>query len=144
MGIIRLPATVSEWETYYDLRYRVLREPLGQPRGSEQNDGDHTGQHFAYWENNRLLAIARLDKDSDTSIYQIRFVAVEFNQQGKGIGKQLMLAVEDEVKAQNGKKIILQARENAVDFYKSLGYELIEKTHLLFGQIQHYLMQKEL
>lgn len=144
MGIIRLPYNQKEWDNYYDLRYRILREPLGQPRGSERNDGDTTGEHFSYWENDVLLAIARLDQDSKEGVYQIRFVAVEFNQQGKGIGKKLMVGVENHVKAKDGSKIILQARENAVDFYKSLGYSLVEKTHLLFGQIQHYLMVKEL
>jgi predicted GNAT family N-acyltransferase len=38
--------------------------------------------------------------------------------------------------------MILQAREGAVKFYQSLGYKVIEKTYLLFGQIQHYKMEK--
>jgi ribosomal protein S18 acetylase RimI-like enzyme len=46
---------------------------------------------------------------------------------------------------QNGrKKIILHAREIAIGFYQKLGYETIEKSHLLFGEIQHYLMEKTL
>ena len=40
--------------------------------------------------------------------------------------------------------IILQARGNAVQFYKNNGYEIVQKTHLLFGEIQHWLMRKEL
>ena len=47
---IRLPKTEDEWEDYYDLRYRVLRQPLNQPRGSEKNDGDEDGIHFALYE----------------------------------------------------------------------------------------------
>jgi tRNA-dihydrouridine synthase len=41
-------------------------------------------------------------------------------------------------------KIILHAREVALNFYTKLDYKLIEKSHLLFGEIQHYLMEKEL
>ena len=38
--------------------------------------------------------------------------------------------------------ITLQAREKAVSFYERHGYELVKKTHLLFGSIQHYQMKK--
>ena len=37
---VRAPRNEKEWEDYYDLRYRILREPLGKERGSEKNDGD--------------------------------------------------------------------------------------------------------
>ncbi len=56
--IIRSPKNDLEWEQYYDLRYRVLRQPWKQPRGSERNEGDETGEHFALYENEKLMAIA--------------------------------------------------------------------------------------
>ena len=40
------------------------------------------------------------------------------------------------------KFIILNARENAVPFYQKLGYNITEKSNLLYGKIQHYRMQK--
>ena len=40
---IRSPKTTDEWQEYYDLRYRVLRQPWNQPRGSERNEGDKKG-----------------------------------------------------------------------------------------------------
>ncbi|MEN9442704.1 MAG: hypothetical protein RLZ33_2781, partial [Bacteroidota bacterium] len=46
---IRSPQIEREWEEYFDLRYRILREPLNQPKGSERNDGDATGIHFALY-----------------------------------------------------------------------------------------------
>ena len=36
------------------------------------------------------------------------------------------------------------ARENALNFYRSCGYTLLTKTHLLYGIIQHYQMRKDL
>lgn len=143
MGIeIRSPKSDQEWKTYFDLRYRVLRQPLNQPIGSERNEGDETGIHLALFENDILFAIARLDQTDTATVYQVRFVAVEFNQQNKGYGKLIMLACEKEVMALGGTEIILHARDYAVAFYKSLHYELIEKSYLLFGQLQHYLMRK--
>jgi predicted GNAT family N-acyltransferase len=144
MGIeIKAPETVKEWEEYYDLRYRVLREPLGQPRGSERNEGDETGIHFGLYENGVLKAIARLDK-SGKKIAQVRFVSVETDQQGSGFGRMIMEATEEEAKRRGDTKMILHARDYAVDFYLKLGYTLIEPSHKLFGILQHFLMEKTL
>lgn len=140
---IRSPKTANEWEEYYDLRYRILREPWRQPRGSEKNEGDATGMHFGLYDSNQLLGILRLDS-MEIGISQIRFMAVETSNQGKGIGENLMLFAEEISKNRGDKKIILHAREVALGFYNKLGYQLVEKSHLLFGEIQHYLMEKSI
>lgn len=140
---IRSPKTESEWNEYYDLRYRVLREPWNQPKGSERNEGDLTGIHAAYFSKGKITGIVRIDK-SDESISQIRFMAVEFKEQGKGIGDKLMREMEVIASERGDKKIILHAREIAIGFYEKLGYKLLNKSHNLFGEIQHFLMEKEL
>jgi GNAT superfamily N-acetyltransferase len=71
-------------------------------------------------------------------------MAVDANHQGKGLGKLIVQYLEARAKEEAMGEIILQARENAVEFYKSLGYELVEPTFKLFGEIQHYLMRKQL
>lgn len=140
---IRTPTTEYEWEKYYDLRYRILRQPLNQPRGSEKNEGDEVGIHFALFEDQQLLAIARLDH-TETGVSQVRFVAVESNQQGKGYGIQIMAATEKRSKSIGCYKMMLHARDYAVPFYKKIGYRLIEPSYKLFDVLQHYLMEKEL
>jgi predicted GNAT family N-acyltransferase len=140
---IRSPKTKKECEEYYDLRYRILREPWNQPRGTERNDGDETGIHFALFKSGKIKAIARLDQ-SDQFESQVRFVAVEFNLQGNGFGRLIMEACEKAAIERGDNKIILHAREVALNFYKSLNYKLVQKSHLLFGEIQHYLMEKDL
>lgn len=144
MGItIKSPYTEKEWEDYFDLRYRVLRKPLDQPLGSERNEGDETGAHFAVYDNHQLKAIARLDQ-SDEKITQVRFVAVESNSQGKGYGRLIMEATEQFAKSEGNTKMILHARDYAVDFYTKLNYKTIEPSYKLFGVLQHFLMEKEL
>lgn len=139
---IRSPQSEKEWEDYYDLRYRILREPLGKPRGSERNALDETGVHLAlYDENSTLQAIARLDV-AEPGIAQVRFVATEENARGKGYGRKIMEAVEQASIDRGDHKLILHARDYAVDFYLRLDYTLIEKSHLLFGVLQHFLMEK--
>jgi predicted GNAT family N-acyltransferase len=89
------------------------------------------------------MAIARLDEHS-MDVAQTRFVAVEADQQGKGYGKLIMYAVEQEATEKEYAKMILHARDYAVDFYKKLGYEVVEPSYKLFDVLQHYLMEKEL
>jgi len=140
---IRTPKTDAEWRDYYDLRYRILRAPLNQPRGSEKNDGDTTGVHFALYEEGQLMAIARLDQ-AESGVSQVRFVAVEANSQGKGFGKSIMEATEKAAKNRGDSLMTLHARDYAVDFYRKLNYELVEKSHNLFGVLQHFFMRKYL
>lgn len=144
MGIIiRTPENQNEWDAYYDLRYRVLREPLKQLRGSEKNEGDASGIHFALYDDSTLKAIARLDQSSE-HIAQVRFVAVESHSQGKGYGRLIMEATEIKAKEIGNSKMILHARDYAVDFYIKLNYKLLEPSYKLFDVLQHYLMEKKL
>ena len=138
---IRAPKTEKEWEAYYDLRYEVLRKPLGKPIGSERNEGDALGIHFALFDNDAIRAIARLDS-IDKNTCQVRFVAVSSEMQGKGYGKLIMLRVEAEGRKEGYSKLILHARDYAVEFYKKLDYKLIGESYKLFDILQHYLMEK--
>ena len=140
---IRTPQTPGEWDNYYDLRYRILREPLGKERGSERNDGDQTGIHFALFDNEIVVGVARLDKVDDHTC-QVRFVAIETAIQGKGFGKTLMDSVELEGKRIGYNKMILHARDYALPFYQNLNYELIGPSYKLFDVLQHYEMHKNL
>ena len=137
----RAPQTPSEWEAYYDLRYRVLREPLGKERGSERNEGDATGTHFACFKATKIVGVARLDKLDDTTC-QVRFVAIESDLQGLGLGKIIMQAVEESAIQSGFKQMVLHARDYALPFYEKLGYQLIGPSYKLFDVLQHFEMHK--
>lgn len=141
--MIRSPKTKEEWDSYYDLRYTILRAPWNQPRGSERNEGDETAKHFAFFDRESIIGVGRLDI-MPNAIGQIRFMAVAEHQQGSGVGKNLMLHMETLAKEAQCKEIILHAREIAIPFYAKLGYLINEKSHLLFDEIQHYLMTKNI
>lgn len=138
---VKIPKSPEEWDAYYDLRYRILREPLGKERGSERNEGDETGRHFALYENRQLIAVARLDR-VDQTICQARFVAVESSLQGKGYGKKIMTALEHEAAGLGYRKLILHARDYALSFYEKLGYTLVGPSYKLFDVLQHFEMFK--
>ena len=139
---IREPKSAAEWTSYYALRYRVLRQPWNQPLGSERDDYEFDHMHFAAFDDNEIVGVGRLDFIEPTT-RQIRFMAVEPNVQSKGIGAGLMRRMEAEAWDSGAIVIILHARENALGFYEKLGYVSVEPSHLLFGEIQHFLMKKK-
>lgn len=126
------------------LRYEILRKPWNQPLGSEKDANEHSSIHImACDQNNTILGVCRLQFNSSTET-QIRFMGVKEDTQGLGIGKQLLTYAEQKAKQMGATKQILQARENAVEFYKKCGYTLVEKSFLLWDEIQHYLMEKKI
>jgi N-acetylglutamate synthase-like GNAT family acetyltransferase len=139
------PSTSKEFKKYYNLRYEVLRKPWGQPMGSERDKREEISIHRMIVDENSgdVLAVGRLQFNSIHEA-QIRYMAVADKFQGKGLGSQLISVLEDVARGKGIQRIILSARENALQFYKNNGYEIIEKTHFLFGKIQHWLMRKEL
>lgn len=138
---IRCPNSAQEWEDYYNLRFLVLRKPWNQIPGSEKDDLEHLGVHRAAYLHGRIAGVGRLDNVDETTA-QIRFMAVSETFQGQGIGSALLEALENEAWHMGKKKVLLHAREIALDFYVKEGYEYVQKSHLLFGEIQHFLMQK--
>lgn len=143
MLITRIPETVHEWEQYYQLRYTVLREPWGQLKGSEVLQDEDQADHAMVIddETHEIVGVARMQTNSPTQ-GQVRCVAVAPHVQGKGVGKLLMKYLEELAQKKGIEEIILDARENAVKFYQSIGYEIFEDSYLLFGEIQHWKMRK--
>ena len=139
----RAPQTDAEWADYYRLRWRILRQPW-QQSGPDRDETDDSSTHrMVYSEKGGVLAVGRIHKVDDTT-GQIRFMAVESGHERKGYGSKLLLALEEAARDMQLSTVILQARENAVPFYKHHGYQVIEKSFVLFNEIQHYLMQKQL
>lgn len=143
MLITRIPKTTQEWEQYYQLRYTVLREPWGQLKGSEVLQDEDRADHAMVIndETHEIVGVARMQINTPSQ-GQVRCVAVAPHVQGQGVGKLLMKYLEVLAQQKGIKEIILDARENAVKFYLSIGYEIFEDSYLLFGEIQHWKMRK--
>jgi ribosomal protein S18 acetylase RimI-like enzyme len=141
---IRSPQDQSEWDAYYAIRYDELRKPWGQAPGTEKDDKEAQALHYALFSNKRIAGVLRVDKTDLPHTLQFRFMAVSQKYQGLGFGELLMLHAEQEAKMLHTERILLHAREIALGFYEKLGYRIVSKSHLLFGEIQHFLMEKHL
>jgi len=139
---IKRPETKAEFKHYYHLRWKLLRAPWGQLEGSEVDGIEDQCLHFmAVDDEDKVVGISRLQFNSDSEA-QIRYMAVTEAHERQGIGRNLIHAMELCAKKSSHKKIVLDAREPAVNFYKKLGYNVIEKSYLLFDEIQHFRMSK--
>lgn len=141
--ICRPPASDAEFEAYYELRFQVLRKPWGEPKGTERADDEDRSYHLAVFDQDEIVGVGRLHLNNPAE-GQIRFMAVADGRQGHGIGRLLMDGLEGEARQQGATYIALHARQNAVKFYETLGYQVKEISYLLFGEIQHWLMTKPL
>lgn len=136
------PQTKEEFEKYYDLRWRMLRKPWGKPRGSEKDEREDQSIHLMACKNNKNpVGVGRAHFNSPEEA-QIRYMAVATAFQREHIGTRILQELEKQVQENGAKYIVLNARENAVGFYKKHGYHIVEKAHTLFGSIPHYKMKK--
>lgn len=144
MPHIKLSSTNEELTRIIALRYEILRKPWDQPADTA-TDGLEASSINAFIEDNtgKVIACGRL-QENEGKTGQVRFMAVAGDQQGRGLGRSILDALETEAKKMGLQKIELQARENAVKFYRDAGYSVREKSFLLWGLIQHYLMEKTL
>lgn len=126
-----------------NLRYDILRKPWNQPKETATDGMEDDAINAFIEDNGNVVACGRL-QDNGGGIGQIRYMAVNDNYQGKGLGKLVVAKLEEEAKKIGLQVIELQARENALEFYKNQGYIVKETSFKLWDIIQHYLMVKEL
>lgn len=126
-----------------NLRYAVLRQPWNKPKDTATDDLEASSINAYIEQDGEVIACGRL-QDNGSGLGQIRYMAVHPNFQGKGLGKLIVVKLEEEAKVIGLTSIELQARENALEFYKSQGYEVKETSFKLWDIIQHYLMSKEI
>lgn len=141
--VVKTNTTPAIIEQIIDLRYELLRKPWNQTRQSVTDDFEEIAINAYIEKDGEIIACGRLQNNGN-GIGQIRYMAVNNGFQGKGLGKLIVAKLEDEAKRMQLQTIELQARENALDFYKNQGYIVKETSFKLWGIIQHYLMSKHL
>ena len=138
---VRPPKTKKEWYDYYYLRWKVLRSNFSDNIDSAKDDIEDESFHIiAINSNLKILGVGRIHElDRETS--QIRYMAVEKKSRSNNVGTLILKCLISHAIEKKNKQIILQARENAINFYLKNGFKLKQKTHILFGEVQHYLMK---
>jgi len=140
--ILRSLKSPGEWDGYFDLRPRILRQPWGQPRGSECDSLDDSAFHLLLLDSVRKpLTCGRLHFNVPDEA-QVRFMAVDENARRPGYGSRILEGLEAEATRRGARKLVLNARDNATEFYAKHAYAMVGETETLFGAIRHVLMEK--
>ena len=140
--IIQQPLSEEDYSIMYDLRWRVLRKPWNQPRGSEKDELEKNSYPFIVILNNKIVATARFHKNSEKE-GQIRYLAVEKDYRKKRIATKLLQYIEGFAISLGVSSIILNARKTAKELFTKLDYVIIGEGPLLFDEIEHFVMCKK-
>ncbi len=140
---IRPPESKEEWKNYFIFRWELLRKPLGMSKESLEDDLEDSSYHLmGIDDENNVIASGRVHFN-DNNQAQIRYMAVKDSYKRKGIGSEIVTKLEDYASSKGAKKMVLNARENALSFYLSLGYSEKGPYQSDTG-IPHSKMEKDL
>ena len=110
------------YEKSLELREQILRVPLGMKLERESLKEDNV-PILTVWDQDECVGtMALYQEDAETS--RMRYVAVQENRQGQGIGRMMTQEFEAESIRKGYSRIYMHARVVALDFYIKLGYEV--------------------
>lgn len=144
MYTIKSPKTPEEFKAYYALRYKVLREPWGHPKGTEKDDYEPISEHFmAVNEAGEVVGVAKLYEKSE-GVGHVSHFAVAPEEQHKGIGHLLLKTVEERARARGFHTLGAMARVTATAYFEKNGFHIagIPTPHL--GLTHQVWMEKAL
>ena len=119
---IKSPETPEEWDNYFLFRWEMLRKPLGMSKDSLQDDQEESSFHLiALDDHDKVVGSGRVHFNSNAEA-QIRYMAVSEDLKRRGIGSEIVKKLEEHAGKKGAKTVILNAREEAINFYLSLDY----------------------
>ena len=140
---IRSNISEEEWERYDNFRWEVLRKPLKMSHIPLKDNLEEASIHLmGVTPEGKILACGRLHLNTSEEA-QIRYMGVSEDLRRSGIGSKMIEKLEEEAVNQGANQIMLNARENAVAFYKSLGYFEVGPYESDI-QIPHTRMEKKI
>jgi len=145
MIVIKKPQTREEFKEYYRLRFHVLREPLGLPKGSEKDDYEPISYHYCAVDDTtgEMVGVVKWYEKAP-GVARLTHLGVSEKYHNKGIGKLLVKTVEEDAR-QHGCSIIgTLTRLSAVTFYEHRGYEPKGLTSEMLGRLQTMWLEKKL
>jgi GNAT superfamily N-acetyltransferase len=92
---------------------------------------------------NCVLGVGRLHF-STIGEARIRYMGIATEYRRKGIGTLILFALEEKALSLGATRIVLDAREVALGFYRKHGYVATGPGPMLFNRIAHVRMEKRI
>tara|TARA_B110000116_G_C16372787_1_gene374905 strand:- start:70 stop:507 length:438 start_codon:yes stop_codon:yes gene_type:complete len=129
-------------DAHLELRFKVLR--IGLPRGSEhypEVDNDKNTRFLCAYVNGDIIGCATLQVDPrEDCKYRIRGMAVDPKFRNKGVGTDIVKALQNETEKENT-GIWCNARIRAVPMYARCGFEIVSDIFEIENIGPHYDME---
>ncbi|WP_297990278.1 GNAT family N-acetyltransferase [Anoxybacillus sp.] len=126
------------WRDALLVRRAVFIDEQGVSEEEEIDAFERESVHFVLYDDDKPIAAGRFR--TIDGVGKIERICVLPSYRGRGIGKQMMEAIEQYAK-QHVTKVKLNAQTHAEPFYKQLGYETVSDVFLDAG-IPHVTMVK--
>lgn len=146
---VRAYVPSEEPETYaaeLELRFEVLRAPLGMTRADVPFAKEHAWRHFIATVRDGggapLVVGCVLSSREGDALVQLRQMAVRADRQMGGVGRLLVELLEASARADGVSRVTMHAREVAVGFYEKLGYAAVGDRFVEVG-VPHVVMEKD-
>jgi N-acetylglutamate synthase-like GNAT family acetyltransferase len=142
---IKTPKTKEDFKAYYALRYKVLSEPAGHPKGTEKDDYEPISEHFMAIDDQSgsVLGVVKLFEKSP-GVGHFSHLAISPDYQGQGIGRLLLDVVEKRALKRGFKALGTMTRITATSYFEKRGYQMTEVPALHLGTAHSVWMEKEL
>jgi ribosomal protein S18 acetylase RimI-like enzyme len=126
-----------------DLRYRVLRAPLGMGRDTVGFPWEGDCRHWVGLLDGAVVGCVLFHTEGDPvgAAGRLLQMAVDPGLQARGLGRSLVRRLEAEVRATGIRRVTLHARATAIGFYERLGYGAIGPTYQEVG-LPHRTMER--
>ena len=145
--MIKILKSKEELNLGFALRIEVFVKEQKVPMELEfdEKDNNENTVHIGFFDNNKLIGVARLI-DLDKDVIHIGRVVIDKEYRGKGIGRELIIGCENIAQQILKRKIIIElsAQIQSENFYKSLGYNRVNNKIYLDAGIEHVDMRKEI
>ena len=143
--MIKILKSKEELNLGFALRIEVFVKEQKVPIELELDEKDNSENtiHIGYFNDNKLIGVARLI-DLDKDVIHIGRVVIDKEYRGQGIGHELIIGCENIAQQILKRKIIIElsAQIQAENFYKSLGYNRVNDKIYLDAGIEHVDMRK--
>ncbi|NOV03346.1 GNAT family N-acetyltransferase [Paenibacillus planticolens] len=145
MEIIRV-TTQDQLQACFKVRFKVFVDEQQVPEHLEMDEKDESPQachHFLIEDEGKPVAAARW-YEYQPQTAKMQRVAVLKEYRGQSLGKQIILAMEQQAREENCTSSILDAQCQAEGFYNQLGYSVISTEPFYDAGILHVRMKKPL
>jgi N-acetylglutamate synthase-like GNAT family acetyltransferase len=124
MFTVKSPITREDFKAYYALRYKVLSEPWGEPKGTEKDDYEPISEHFmAIDEKEEVVGVIKL-YERDNGIGYVSHLAVAPEYQRQGVGRLLLEAVEQRAREREFRTLGTLARATGTAYFEKNGFHV--------------------